>query len=116
MIEQEFDRIFNEVFEDLLINRWRARRSVRKDGDAIVAEDDDSYRVTIAAPQADPDELEVEVGEWRLVLRIPAAQGLKESTLDFSHAIDTEGVTARFEAGILEVTVPKARGRKIEVR
>jgi HSP20 family molecular chaperone IbpA len=116
MIEQEFDRVFNEVFEDLLINRWQARRSVRNYGDALVVEDDDSYFVRIAAPEADLKELAVEVSEWRLVLRIPTGQGLKESTLDFSHAIDIERVTARFEAGILAVTVPKARGRKIEVR
>ena len=116
MIEQEFDRVFNEVFEDLLINRWQARRSVRNYGDALVVEDEDSYRVRVAAPEANPNELAVEVSEWRLVLRIPTGQGLKESTLDFSHAIDIERVTARFEAGILEVTVPKARGRKIEIR
>jgi HSP20 family molecular chaperone IbpA len=116
MIERDFDRVFNEVFEDLLINRWRARRSVRNSGDAVVVEDEDSYLIRIAAPEANPNELAVEVSEWRLVLRIPTVQGLKESTLDFSHAIDIEHVTARFAAGILEVTVPKARGRKIEVR
>ena len=116
MIEEEFDRVFNELFEDLLINRWRARRSVRNYGDAEVVEDEEGYRVRIAAPQANPNELAVEVSEWRLVLRIPTPQGLKESSLDFSHAIDAERVTARFEAGILEVAVPKARGRKIEVR
>src|SRR6516164_5519032 len=110
MIEQEFDRVFNEVFEDLLINRWRAQRKVRSYGDAMVVEDEDSYRVRIAAPEADPNQLAVEVSERRLVLRIPTAPGLKESALDFSHAIDIEHVTARFEAGILEVTAPKVRG------
>lgn len=115
-IEQEFDRVFNEVFEDLLINRWRARGGTRNYGDALVVEDEDKYRVRIAAPDADPNELAVEVSEWRLVLRIPTEHGPKDRALDFSHAIDTERVTARFEAGMLEVTVPKARGRKIEVR
>lgn len=115
-IEREFDRAFNEVFEDLLITRWRGPRSVRNFGNALVVEDEENYRVTITVPDADPEELAVEVSEWRLAVRTPTARGREESTLDFSHRIDTERVTARFEAGILEVTVPKARGRKIEVR
>ena len=115
MIEQEFDRAFNEVFEDLLIKRWRSPRSVRNFGKALVVEDEERYRVTIAVPDAAPEELVVEVSEWRLAVRTPTAQGWEESTVDFSHPIDTEQVTARFEAGILEVMVPKARGRKIEV-
>ena len=77
-IEQEFDRLFN----DLLIDRWRAPRSVRNYGDALVVEDEDSYHVRVAAPEASPNELAVEVSEWRLALRIPTAQGVKESTLD----------------------------------
>jgi HSP20 family molecular chaperone IbpA len=114
-IEQEFDRALNEVFEDLLITRWRGPRSVRILGRASVVEDEEKYHVKIALPDADPQELAVEVSEWRMAVRTPSAQGREESTLDFSHPIDTESVTARFEAGILEVRVPKARGRKIEV-
>lgn len=115
-IEHEFDRAFNEVFEDLLIKRWRGPTGVRSFGKALVLEDDDNYRVKIVLPGLEPEELEVEVSEWRLTVRAPSAEGQDESTFDFSRRIDTERVTARFEAGILEVTVPKARGRKIEVR
>ncbi|HJU09990.1 MAG TPA: Hsp20/alpha crystallin family protein [Candidatus Binataceae bacterium] len=116
MIEREFDRTFNELFEDLLINRWREPARVRHFGRASVLEDEEHYRVKIVLPNADPKDLEVEVNEWRLTVRTSAAQATAESTLDFSHRIDPEHVTARFEAGILEVTLPKARGRKIEVR
>lgn len=116
MIEREFDRAFNEVFEDLLIKRWRGPGRVRSLGKALVVEDEENYRVKIALPDADPQKLEVEVSEWRLSVRSTAEDGQEENTLDFSHRIDTEHVTARFEGGILEVMVPKARGRKIEVR
>jgi HSP20 family molecular chaperone IbpA len=115
-IEEEFNRIFNELFEDLLIRRWRAPEQVRSFGNALVLEDDDTYRVRMALPEAEPDKLEVEASEWRLTVRSPSARGRTENKFDFSHRIDPERVTARFEAGILEVTVPKARGRKIEVR
>jgi HSP20 family molecular chaperone IbpA len=115
MVGDEFDRAFNEVFEDLLIKRWRRPGRVRDYGKALVVEDDENYRIKIAMPDIDPQQIEVEVSEWRLVVRTPMAQGRGENTLDFSHRIDTERVTARFEADILEVLAPKARGRKIEV-
>jgi len=116
IVGEEFDRAFNEVFEDLLIKRWRGPGLVDNFGKAAVVEDEENYRVKIALPDADPQKLEVEVSEWRLAVRAPMMQGLAESTLDFSHRIDIERVTARFDAGILEVLAPKARGRKIEVR
>ncbi len=116
MIGDEFDRAFNELFEDLLIKRWRRPERVRNFGKALVVEDDENYRIKIAMPDIDPQQIEVEVGEWRLVVRTSLAQGQAENTLDFSHCIDPERVTARFGAGILEVLAPKARGRKIEVR
>jgi HSP20 family molecular chaperone IbpA len=115
-IEREFDRAFNEMFEELLLRRWRVPERVRNFGKALVAEDEEKYRVKIALADAVPEKTEVEVSEWRLVVRTPTAEGREETSLDFSHCIDTENVTARFEEGILEVTVPKARGRKIEVR
>jgi len=116
IVGEKFDRAFNEVFEDLLIKRWRGPGLVPNFGKALVAEDEENYQVKIALPDADPRKLEVEVSEWRLAVRAPMMQGLAESTLDFSHRIDIERVTARFDAGILEVLAPKARGRKIEVR
>jgi len=116
MIEEEFERTFDEVFEDLLIKRWRGPERMRDLGKALVVEDEENYRIKITLPDADPQKIEVEVSEWRLAVRSPTAQGQGENTLDFSHRIDTERVTARFDAGILEVLAPKARGRKIEVR
>lgn len=116
MIGEEFDRAFNEVFEDLLIRRWQGPARVRNLGKALVIEDEETYQVKIVLPDADPRQLEVEVGEWRLAVRVPTAQGREENILDFSHRVDIERVTARFEAGVLKVLVPKARGHKIEVR
>jgi HSP20 family molecular chaperone IbpA len=116
MIAEQFDRACDEMFEDLLITRWQGARRVRNLGKALVIEEEENYRVRIALSDADPQKLEVEVSEWRLTVRAPAEQGRTESTFDFAHPIETERVTARFDGGILEVFVPKARGRKIEVR
>ena len=116
MIGEEFDRAFNEVFEDLLIKRWHKPGRVRDFGKALIVENEEYYQIKIALPDADPQKLEVEVSEWRLAVRTPMAQGQRENNLDFSHRIDIERVTARFGAGVLEVIAPKAYGRKIEVR
>ena len=116
MIEQEFERAFNETFEDLLIKRWRGPAHIRNFGKALIVEDEESYQVKVALPDADPTTLEVEVSEWRLKVRGHQSAVGEETVLDFSHRVDTERVTARFEGGILAVMVPKARGRKIEVR
>jgi HSP20 family molecular chaperone IbpA len=121
LVGDEFDRAFDELFEDILITRWRPSARVRKFGDAVVVEDDEAYRVRIALPGADPQTLEVEVGEWRLLVRIPnpPASGLarqQERSFDFAHSLDIEQVRARFESGTLEIVLPKTTGRKIDVR
>jgi HSP20 family molecular chaperone IbpA len=115
MFEQEFVRTFDEIFEDLLITRWRGPQRVRNSGKALVLEEEQNYRVKIALPNMAPEELDVEVSEWRLTVRMPAADRCEESVFDFAHRVDIESVTARLEGGILEVLVPKARGRKIKV-
>jgi HSP20 family molecular chaperone IbpA len=116
IIGEGFERAFDEAFEEFLIRRWRSPERVRRLGKTLVIEDDQNYRIKMALPDADPEELEVEVSEWHLMVRMPASQGDAEETCDFSHCIDTERVTASFEAGMLEVLAPKSPGRKIEVR
>jgi HSP20 family molecular chaperone IbpA len=113
MIGEGFDQAFDELFEEILITRWRGRERVRDLGNAVVAEEEERYRVKIALPGANPDKLQVEVSEWRLLL---LEEGREDSALDFAQRLDTERVSARFEDGILEVILPKARGRRIEVR
>jgi HSP20 family molecular chaperone IbpA len=115
IIGSGFERAFDEAFEELLIKRWRRPERVRHLGRALVIENDESYRIKMALPDADPEKLDVEVSEWRLMVRMPASPGDGEETLDFSHCIETERVTASFEQGVLEVFAPKSRGRKIEV-
>jgi HSP20 family molecular chaperone IbpA len=109
------DQAFDELFEELLIDRWYRPMQVRNLGDAVIAEHDDEYRVKIAAPSADPNKLEVEVTEWRLTVRIPVSAGKRERTFDFGHRLDVERVSARYKAGVLEICLPKATGRRIEI-
>ena len=54
IIGEEFDRAFNEVFEDLLIRRWQGPARVRNLGKAQAVEDEETYRVKTVLPDVDP--------------------------------------------------------------
>jgi len=101
------------MFEELLVSRWRGRGGSR---DRIVAVDQgEFYQVTIPTANADPQTLELEVSDHSLRLRIPGWSGPQLNTCEFSHPIDSERVTASWRDGILQVTLPKKRGRRIVV-
>ena len=111
----DFDRAFDQLFEDLLLSRWRG--NVRGTAlDHAVLESETEYRVRIDAAGNEPDRMEVEASDRRLVVRIAGPARMRIKTLDFSHAIDPDGVTARLAGGALEIVLPKKRGRIIEVR
>jgi HSP20 family molecular chaperone IbpA len=112
----EFDRAFDQLFEDLLISRWRGRARNAAPDDAVVLESETEYRVRIDASGTDPVRMEVEAGDRRLTVRMAGPVGAKLSTVEFSHSIDPDGVTARLAGGALEIILPKKRGRRIEVR
>jgi HSP20 family molecular chaperone IbpA len=110
-----FDRAFDELFEELLLSRWRCARKDAPE-EPKVAESETEYRVLIDAAGAEPDRMEVEVSDRRLLVRIASASGTHISRLDFSHAIEADRVTARLAGGALEIVLPKKRGRIVEVR
>ena len=112
----EFDRAFDQLFEELLISRWRARAFKAALNDAAVLESETEYRVRIDASGADPERMEIEAADRRLLVRMAGPAGARTSTLEFSHSIDPDGVTARLAGGALEIVLPKKRGRRIAVR
>jgi HSP20 family molecular chaperone IbpA len=123
LVGDDLDRTVNELFEDILITRWRPSARTRNFGDAFILEDDEAYRVRIALPAADPQDLDVEVSNWRLLVSIPipaARTGLaaarQQRTFDFAHSVEIERVKARFENGTLEIFLPKSTSRKIDVQ
>lgn len=112
----DFDRAFDQLFEDLLLSRWRGRAGGTAPAAAAVMESESEYRVRIDASGAEPDRIEVEVSGRRLTVRLAGAAGARINMIDFSHAIEPDGVTARLAGGALEIALPKKRGRIIKVR
>lgn len=107
----DFERAVDQLFEDLLLSRWRTTEYEH----APVVDHGDHYEVRIAAAGADPRRMEVEVTERRLHVRIAGAARPVDRTFELTHAIEPAEVTARWKRGILEIKLPKKRGRKIKV-
>jgi len=111
---EDFERVFDSLFDDLLISRWRG--SVAADhGDVEVADRGDHYEVRMARLHADPDRLEIEATDRRLIVRIAGDPGRPQRVVNFPHHIEAEAVTARLEDAELRILLPKRRPRKIKV-
>jgi HSP20 family molecular chaperone IbpA len=111
---RDFKNLCDEMFDELLVARWRGRPG--SGSDRLVAVDQgESYQVTLPTADADPQTLELEVSDHSLRLSIPSWSGSAQNTCHFPHPIDSERVTANWRDGVLQVTLPKKRGRRIVV-
>lgn len=106
----DFERAVDQLFEDLLLSRWRPGFEY-----APVVDRGGHYEVRIAAADADPDRMEVEVTERRLHVRIVGVARPVDRSFELAHAVDPAGVTARLTRGVLEIRLPKKRGHKIRI-
>ena len=70
----------------------------------------------MAAPAADPHQIEIEVTERRLSVHVPGLFGAGDSFFDFPHPVDCDAVSARWSAGVLQIVLPKKQGRRIGIQ
>jgi HSP20 family molecular chaperone IbpA len=108
------DRACDELFDEL-INRWRGGIAV---GSASVSAVDcgDHYEVHIVANVSDPDAVEVEVTDLSLHVRVPpGALPRSEHSINFARPVERERTTARWAQGVLTVTLPKQKGRRVKI-
>jgi HSP20 family molecular chaperone IbpA len=114
---QDFERAFDEFFDELLIDRWKCGTPAGAFERADVIENRDSYEVRVEAAGIDPRQVEVEVAGQRLAVRIPdRLGGMLESSFSFSESIDAEASSAKWSAGTLTIVVPKKKGRRIALK
>jgi HSP20 family molecular chaperone IbpA len=112
----DFQRAFDEFFDDLLIDRWHCGVEARESARAQVVDLRDHYEVRIAVSGVNANEIEIEVAGQRLVVRVPSATGgAVESAFTFAESIDRDATTARCAEGILTIVVPKRRGRRVKL-
>ncbi|HVC45137.1 MAG TPA: Hsp20/alpha crystallin family protein [Candidatus Binataceae bacterium] len=110
----DFTRAVDELFDDLLIARWREPRTRAGHGASVIDRGTD-YAVQLAVVGHDPNAVEIEVSERRLIVRIPGPTGFAERSFDFAHPIECDGVSARWRDGALLIVLPKKPGRRVAV-
>jgi HSP20 family molecular chaperone IbpA len=113
----DFDKAFDEFFDELLIDRWRCGAPTNDFEHADIIDHDDSYQVKLAAAGIDPAHLQVEVLGQRLAVRVPVKLGgMLERNFSFVESIDGEATTARWSEGTLTIILPKKKGRRIALK
>jgi HSP20 family molecular chaperone IbpA len=114
---EDFDRAFDEFFDELLIDRWKCGTESGLFERAEVTDHPDRYEVHVAALGVDPAKIHVEISGQRLALRIPETLGgMVQRSISFSAAIDGEASTAKWSHGTLIITLPKKKARRISLK
>ncbi|MDO8430850.1 MAG: Hsp20/alpha crystallin family protein [Candidatus Binatus sp.] len=114
---EDFDKAFDEFFDELLIDRWKCGTRPNEFEHADVFDHEDSYQVRLAAAGIDPAQLQVEVLGQRLAVRVPVKLGgMLESSFSFTESIDGEASTAKYSEGTLTIILPKKKGRRISLK
>ncbi len=112
-----FERAFDEFFDEMLIDSWKGATSALEFERAQVIDHRDRYEVRVAAVGVDPAKIQAEVSGQRLAVRIPdKLGGTLESSFAFSDPIDGEASTAKWSEGTLVITLPKKKGRRISLK
>ena len=109
-IVADFQRDFDELFDELLIGRWRAPATVSDP--AMVLERENAYEVRLCTGAFKPSELEVVVNEKNLTVRAMHADNPWERQLNFTDPVQTEEVSAKWANRILTVVLPKKNKRQ----
>jgi HSP20 family molecular chaperone IbpA len=113
----DFERAFDEFFDEMLIDRWKAGASALEFERTQVVDRHDRYEVRVAAVGVDPANIQAEVSGQRLAVRVAdKLGGTLESSFTFSDSIDGEASTAKWSEGTLVFTLPKKKGRRIALK
>lgn len=113
----DFERAFDEFFDELLIDRWKCGTPAVEFERAQVIDRADRYEVRVAAVGVDPATIEVEVTGQRLAVRVPEKLGgIAASSFTFPDSIDGDASTAKWSDGTLVITLPKRTSRRIALK
>ncbi len=113
---EDFERVFDEFFDEILISPWRRVTERDEFEKAQVLDHPDRYEVRVAVPHVDPQQIEIDVAGQRLSVRAPSgSEGTFETAYSFAVPIEAEGVQARWSDHTLIVIVPKQKPKRIKV-
>jgi HSP20 family molecular chaperone IbpA len=110
----EFERVIDQFFDELLIERWRAGGQFEP---AEIVNRQEHYEIRIVAEGIDPATIEVESLGSRLTVRATDRSQRKiQRSFRFEEIIDADAASARWSNGTLTITLPKQRTRRISLK
>ena len=128
-LQREFNRLFGTVFDSQAGGSAGARGSLRRWTPAIdLVEEGDHFVLRADLPGVSEQDVKIELEENVLsvsgerkseqqergdgYVRVERASGRFSRSLVLPEGVDPEGIEAHFEAGVLEVRIPKPEQRK----
>lgn len=131
-LRREMDRLFDAPASAVSGEGWGTFAPMRLN----VSESEAEYKVTAELPGVGPEDVEVTLSDGRLVIKgekkfekedkkaeylhVECAYGSFQRVVDLPLPIDEEKVQAKFENGVLCLTLPKAaeadKTRKIQIK
>ncbi len=127
-LQREFDRLFEGFFPTRSAQDDEALTSAVWAPRTDLAETDDAYLVTLDLPGLKKDEVEINVHDGTLTIsgerkreetetdnkyvRVERSYGRFYRAFSLPQTINTEGIEATFEDGVLSIHVPKAEELK----
>ncbi len=108
-IVADFQREFDELFDELLIGPWRM--PVTQSEPAMVLERKHAYEVRVCTGAFKPAELEVLVNDKQLTVKAGQRDSLWERQVTFAHPVETQKVKAKWSNRVLTVVLPKKSKR-----
>ena len=112
----DFARAFDEFFDELLIDRWHCGVEVRESTRAQVTDLPDRYELHMAVPSAHAQQIEIEVADLRIAVRVPDDAGTAvERAFTFAESIDRDTTNAHWAEGVLTIVAPKRKARRIKL-
>jgi HSP20 family protein len=129
----EMDRLFERAFEDWPLNQWQPSTSW---GLALdVAENDDAFIVNASVPGLKPEDIDITISDNVLTIKgeYKADETIDEEkyhirerrfgsfgrSISLPSSVEADKVEAKYEDGVLTLTVPKAeevKPRRIAIK
>lgn len=116
-----FDHMFNDLFNDALVNPYMSTRTHRTHS---VQNRDEDWQIVFAIPGVKKDQVNIKVDDH--VLTVSYDNQKKDDRFSFvssfnrswelDRGVDVSKIVARHEDGILTITVPKPESKKRVVR
>lgn len=105
---EDFERAFDQLFDELLIGPWRTVARRVPSEHAIVFDRGDRYEVQISTAGLDPKHMAIEVTENSLTVRAQTVGGgTSERSFSFSEPVERESVKAHWSDHVLRIVLPK---------